>query len=392
MAQLLLSLAVFGVGFVARPLGGIVIGSFADRVGRKPAMTLTLWLMALGSAVFVLAPTHAQVGMAAPVIIIVGRLIQGFAIGGEMGASTAMLLEYADNDTRGYYGSWQLFSQAVSTLAGSALGLMVTGLLSPEALESWGWRIPFVLGLAVVPIGSYIRSHLEETAHVPAAGALRPPSTLGVLLRDYRRQLLIGFALIVGGTTSNYIVLHYLTNYASAVLHMPLSLGLWAAWIAAALQMLLSAFAGRLSDRLGRRKVIAWAYLRIMMLCVLPAGVHPHGFDALGERAVCRGGHARRAAGVCVGGWRGADHRAVPTIDPGDRPVAGVRPGCRDLRRLRTVQRHLADPANRLQPGARLVHDRLRLAVADRAALCAGNGGAAGGLSTRRVNRSTAVN
>lgn len=268
--RLLLSLAVFGVGFVARPLGGIVIGSFADRVGRKPAMTLTLWLMALGSAVFVLAPTHAQIGVAAPIIIIVGRLIQGFAIGGEMGASTAMLLEYADNNTRGYYGSWQLFSQALSTLAGSAAGLILTNLLSPAALESWGWRIPFAIGLAVVPIGSYIRNHLDETAHVPAVGARRPPSTLGVLLRDYRRPLLIGFALIVGGTTSNYIVLHYLTNYASAVLHMPLSLGLWAAWIAAGLQMLLSTFAGRLSDRLGRRRVIALAYL-VMMLCVLPA-------------------------------------------------------------------------------------------------------------------------
>ncbi|MBS0448891.1 MAG: MFS transporter [Proteobacteria bacterium] len=272
IARLLLSLAVFGVGFVMRPLGGIVIGNYADRAGRKPAMTLTLWLMALGSAVFVLAPTQAQIGIAAPVIIIVGRLIQGFAVGGELGASTSMLLEYATDRTRGYYCSWQLFSQALSTLAGSALGLALTATMSTEALESWGWRIPFAIGLLVIPVGAYIRRHLEETGDVAAPGARgpKPPSALSVVLRDYKRELLIGFGLIVGGTTANYLVLHYLTNYAKVVLHMPFSLGLWAAWIAAGMQMLLAPIAGKTADRYGRKPVIVIAFVLLCVL-VLPA-------------------------------------------------------------------------------------------------------------------------
>jgi MFS family permease len=142
MGQLMLSLATFGVGFIARPLGGVLVGLYADRAGRKPAMALTLWMMGLGSALFVAAPTYAQAGWLAPALIVVARLVQGFAVGGELGASSAMLMEYADDDSRGYFGSWQLFSQGASVLLGALIGLTLTNTLSPEALESWGWRIP----------------------------------------------------------------------------------------------------------------------------------------------------------------------------------------------------------------------------------------------------------
>lgn len=270
-ASLLMSLATFGVGFLMRPIGGVYIGHLADRYGRKPAMTLTLWLMALGSLIFVAAPTHAQVGMAAPVLLILGRLIQGFAVGGEVGASTAMLLEYATDKTRGFYSSWQLFSQSVSTLVGSGVGLIVAHSLSTESLESWGWRIPFAFGLLLIPLGTFIRRHLDETAEVPTESKPRATKLpLAMLLREQPGTVLLGVVLVIGSTSANYIAMHYLTTYAKSILHMPFNLALWASWLAGLLQVLLCAYAGKLCDSLGRKPVAIVSRV-VLMALVLPA-------------------------------------------------------------------------------------------------------------------------
>lgn len=261
--QLMLSLATFGVGFVARPLGGMLIGLYADRVGRKPALTLTLWMMALGSMLFVVAPTYAQVGIFAPALIVLARLIQGFAIGGEVGASTALLMEYADDNSRGYFGSWQLFSQGVSVLLGSMVGLLLTNTLSPAALESWGWRIPFLLGVLVIPVGLYIRRHLDETVSASTSGE---KVGLVEVFAGHGRTVLAGVLIVSGGTSATYIVLHYMTSYAVTVLKMPLSLSMWAGCIAALVQMALCTFAGRLSDRVGRKPTILCAGLAMLLL------------------------------------------------------------------------------------------------------------------------------
>lgn len=266
--QLMLSLATFGVGFAMRPLGGIVIGAYADRVGRKPAMMLTLWLMAIGSLMFVIMPTYAQIGIAAPVLIVLGRLVQGFAIGGELGASTTLLLEYADDHSRGYYGSWQLFSQALSILLGSICGLVLTNGLEPATLESWGWRVPFLLGMLVVPVGMYIRRHLNETAD--QAHASEGLGSVAVVFGIYRNQLLAGVLIVIGGTAGNYIILNYLTNYAATLLHMPLKQAMWAGLTAALVSMLLAPFAGSLSDRIGRKKAILLTRLP-MLVVIYPA-------------------------------------------------------------------------------------------------------------------------
>ena len=273
--SLMMSLATFGVGFLVRPLGGVVMGQFADRRGRKPAMTLSLWLMALGSAIFIFAPTYAQIGIAAPILMVIGRMVQGFAVGGEVGASTSMLLEYADDKTRGFYSSWQLFSQSLSTLAGSGVGLLLTYTLSAEQLESWGWRLPFVLGLLLVPLGNYIRRFLDETGEVeheaPKDGKRKhAPGAFQEIMRNYRKPLLLGTAIVIGGTSANYIVLHYITTYAKAILHMPFSLALWASWIAGFLQLLLCAPAGILADRWGRKPVATWSRL-VLIVLVFPA-------------------------------------------------------------------------------------------------------------------------
>ncbi|RAS03433.1 MFS transporter [Cupriavidus alkaliphilus] len=271
IGQLMLSLATFGVGFVARPLGGLLIGLYADRVGRKPAMALTLWLMGLGSLLFVVAPTYAQAGMAAPLLIVLARLLQGFALGGEVGASTALLMEYADDHSRGYYGSWQLFSQGVSVLLGAVVGLSLTNGLSADALQSWGWRVPFAIGILVIPLGLYIRRHLEETAAAPAAGGRgHECAGLSEIFRAHGRVVAAGVLVTIGGTSATYIVLHYMTSYAVTVLKIPLGLSMSAGCVAALVQVALSAYAGRLSDRIGRKPAILWSRVAMLAL-VYPA-------------------------------------------------------------------------------------------------------------------------
>jgi MFS family permease len=271
LGQLMLSLATFGVGFVARPLGGVLIGLYADRVGRKPAMALTLWLMGLGSLLFVVAPTYAQAGLVAPLLIVLARLLQGFALGGEVGASTALLMEYADDHSRGYYGSWQLFSQGVSVLLGAVVGLSLTNGLSPEALQGWGWRVPFAIGILVIPVGLYIRRHLEETAEAPAAGAPgRERAGLSEIFRGHGRVVVAGVLVTIGGTSASYIVLHYMTSYAVTVLKIPLGLSMAAGCVAALVQVALSACAGRLSDRIGRKPAILWSRVAMLVL-IYPA-------------------------------------------------------------------------------------------------------------------------
>jgi MFS family permease len=278
LGQLLLSLATFGVGFGMRPIGGLVLGAYADRAGRKPAMMLTLWLMALGSLLFTLAPTYAQVGLFAPLIIVLARLIQGFAIGGEVGASTAMLMEYADDKSRGFYGSWQLFSQGLSFLLGALVALALSSSLSPEALESWGWRVPFALGMLVIPVGIYIRRHLKETA---AEQGHEAASSVRVIFSGYRRLIVTGVLLVIGSTASSYIVLDYMTNYTVSVLHLPMSMGTTAACLGALVQISLSIWAGRLSDRIGRRRTIALGSIP-MLLLIYPAFILMNRFPTLG--------------------------------------------------------------------------------------------------------------
>src|SRR5665213_1106991 len=172
LVSLLLSLATFGIGFLTRPLGGLLIGAYADRVGRRPALMLTIILMTLGTLGLVLTPTYASIGLCAPVILIVARLVQGLALGGEVGPSTAMLLECAPAGRRGFFVSWQNASQGMAILAAGLAGFAVSVILDQEQLASWGWRIPFALGLIIVPVGIYIRRSLPETLAAPCARAV----------------------------------------------------------------------------------------------------------------------------------------------------------------------------------------------------------------------------
>ncbi|RAS20381.1 MFS transporter [Paraburkholderia bryophila] len=281
LAQLMLAVGTFGVGFIMRPVGGIVLGAYADRAGRKAAMSLTLWLMTLGSAMIAFAPTYAAIGIAAPLLVILARLVQGFALGGEIGASTSLLLEYGGDRTRGFYGSWQFVSQGLNTVCGSLLGVALAAALSTAALESWGWRVPFVIGMAMGPVGIYIRRHLDETlpgveegagAQAGDRSASTVPASQPVrkLFREHSRVITTGVVTTIGGTAANYIVLFYLSTYAIRILHLPMSSALWAAWTAAVVTVICSPLAGALSDRVGRKWVLGVSRV-LLILAVYPA-------------------------------------------------------------------------------------------------------------------------
>ena len=148
-ASLLLTMATFGVGFFMRPAGGILIGLYADRKGRKAALQLVIAMMTLAIAMIAFAPTYAAIGAAAPIMIVLARLLQGFATGGEFASATAFLVESAPAERRGFYGSLQMVGQSVAALAGAASGMLITQGLSVEQIDSWGWRLPFIIGLLI---------------------------------------------------------------------------------------------------------------------------------------------------------------------------------------------------------------------------------------------------
>lgn len=261
--QLLLTTATFGVGFLMRPVGGMLIGSYADRHGRRAAMTLTLWLMGLGCGLIALAPTYAQMGIAGPVIMVLARLIQGFAAGGEVGASTTLLVEHAPPSRRGFYSSWQFGSQSLGVMLGALVVALLTAALTPEQMKDWGWRVPFVIGILTVPVGAYIRRNLEETLEPqPAPGAARARSDhqpLRRVLAGHKGAVAKGILLVIGGMVCAQIIGFYMPAYANKELGLPATSTLSASVVLGAIGFVAAPFVGLLADRVGRKRVIFWA-------------------------------------------------------------------------------------------------------------------------------------
>ena len=266
--SLLLSVATFGVGFVTRPLGGLVIGAYADRRGRKAAMTLTIWLMALGSGMIAIIPGYATLGWAAPALLVLARLIQGFSAGGEMGPATTYLVEAAPPERRAFYGAWQLASQNAGALVSGALGFLLAELLPKQAIDDWAWRLPFALGIVIAPVGLRIRNWLSETLDAKVAHA-----TAGAVLRDlfhrHRRALLVGFLVIPGGTVTQYF-LSYINTYAIATLQMPTNLAMLAGLTVGVSGAVFAVLGGLAADRIGAKTVALWPRV-LLTLVIYPA-------------------------------------------------------------------------------------------------------------------------
>lgn len=252
-ASLLLSVATFGIGFLTRPLGGIWIGAYADRAGRKPALLLTMVLMTAGTLGLVLTPSYATIGIAAPLILVVARLVQGIALGGEVGPASAVLVEGAPEGKRGLYMSLQSLSQGFAILAGGAVGLGLTSALDAEQLQSWGWRAAFALGLLLVPVGLYLRKTLPETLterkHASAVAVLRH------VLASHRRELVL-VVLVTSASTIGTYVLTYMTTYAQTSLGMPPTAAMAAPLAQGAATIVFAPLGGLIADRFGRRRTV----------------------------------------------------------------------------------------------------------------------------------------
>jgi MFS transporter, MHS family, proline/betaine transporter len=266
LTSILLTVGTYGVGFFMRPVGAVVLGVYADRKGRKAALTLTILMMAFGTALLGFAPTYAQAGIVGPLVIVLARLIQGFSAGGEIGGATAFLIEYAPPEKRGFYASWQQTSQALAVVLGGICGTIVTHALDPAAIDSWGWRVPFLLGLLIGPVGFYIRARVDETPVFTDSHTQKSESPLRDALRDHPRGIASGFGVTILWTVCTYVLLFYMTTYAVKQLNIPLADAFVATTIGGLVLMLGCPVAGALSDRVGRKRLLLAAAIAIGVL------------------------------------------------------------------------------------------------------------------------------
>lgn len=254
-AALINAFLIYGVAFVARPVGAVVLGAYADRTGRRAALTLSLILMAAGSLCIAIAPPYAVIGIGAPLLILCGRLLQGLSAGGEIGGAVSFLVEHAPPERRGAYAAWLQSSMGVSNILGALTGTTLTALLTPEQLASWGWRVPFILGLSVAPVGLWLRARLEETPAFEHEGADRPKHLL-TSLRDVFVErpgaLAIAAGVSIVWVVSVYTLLLYMPTYVQRNLGFTPSTAFTASMVGNIAMVLGCIFAGRLSDRIGR--------------------------------------------------------------------------------------------------------------------------------------------
>ena len=257
-SQLLNTAAIFAVGFVMRPIGAWIMGIYADRKGRKAGLTLSVSLMCLGSLVIALMPTYAVIGPMAPVILVFARMMQGLSLGGEYGASATYLSEMAGRQRRGFYSSFQYVSLIAGQLIALAVLLGLQFAMSEEALEAWGWRIPFAIGAVLAIVVFYIRRRLAETESFANARASdAPQSSTANLFRDHPRAALLVMALTAGGTLAFYAYTTYMQKFLVNTSGFDRQTASQVMTAALFVFMCLQPLSGAISDRIGRKPVMA---------------------------------------------------------------------------------------------------------------------------------------
>jgi len=264
--SLMLSLATFGAGFITRPIGALVIGAYADKVGRRPAMVLSFSLMGGAIIAMALIPPYAVIGLAAPLLAVTARLVQGFSLGGEIGANTAFLLEAAAPEKRGATVAWQGASQTIAVTVGGLVGWGLTEILHAGALDAYGWRLAFLLGAVTLPIGLWLRGAIPETLHDGGE-----PKTLEVSRRGPDRTpgrvIVLGVAILGGATIGTYIF-DYIVTFAQASLHLSARIAFLAETVGNLIGIPSLLLGARLSDRVGRWRVNVWTNLALLILIV----------------------------------------------------------------------------------------------------------------------------
>lgn len=265
-AQLLSTAIVFAVGFLVRPLGGWLLGLYADRYGRRSALCLSVTMMGVGSFIIGATPSFETIGLAAPLILIVARLLQGLSVGGEFGSAATYLSEIATPGRRGFYSSFQYVSIVMGQLSALIVLIVSQALLTEEQMYAWGWRVPFFIGAAASLVVLYLRRHMDESEHYEqdrkataeaAARGVVVKKGLRSLLTEYPTQLFAVFALAIGGTVAFYTYTTYMQKYLVNSAGMDKSTASIVMFGALVFFMFMQPLAGHLSDRIGRRKVMA---------------------------------------------------------------------------------------------------------------------------------------
>jgi MFS transporter, MHS family, proline/betaine transporter len=263
LVSLLLTFVTFGLGFVARPLGAAFLGGYADRRGRRDALSLTILMMAVGTGLIAFCPAYDTIGIAAPIIILLARLIQGFSAGGEIGGAVSTLVEYAPPERRGLYASFQQLAQGGSNLMSGVVALALALSLSPEAIQEWGWRLAFVVGLVIAPVGIYIRRELEDaplfkkTAHVKETPAL-------IVLREHWDAVIVGMLVVMLWTIAQYLTTYFPT-FAVRELKLSLSQS-YLGPLVVGIVLLLCPMVGMLSDQFQRKRVMMFGALGFLVM------------------------------------------------------------------------------------------------------------------------------
>jgi MFS family permease len=281
--SLMLSLMTFGAGFLMRPLGAIVLGAYADRHGRRAGLLLTLSLMSIGIISIAFTPGYARIGLIAPLLVLCGRLLQGFSAGMELGGVSVYLSEIATPGHKGFYVSWQSGSQQVAVMFAALVGVLLSNGLSPEQMLSWGWRVPLLIGCAIIPFLFWLRRSLQETDEFIARKSRPGISQILGSLRVNWRIVVIGTMMVTTTTVSFYMITAYTPTFGSSVLHLAAIDSLVVTLCVGASNLFWLPIMGSLSDRIGRRPLL-FACTILMLVSAYPAMlwlVHDASFSRL---------------------------------------------------------------------------------------------------------------
>jgi MHS family citrate/tricarballylate:H+ symporter-like MFS transporter len=270
LSSLLLTFATFGAGFLMRPLGAIILGAYVDRVGRRQGLIVTLAIMAMGTILIAFVPSYATIGLLAPILVLTGRLLQGFSAGVELGGVSVYLSEMAPRGQKGFYVSWQSGSQQVAIVVAALIGYALNKLLMPEQLSDWGWRVPFFIGCLIVPAIFVIRRSLQETEeflnrkHRPSA-----PEIFRSILDNWQ-IVLLGVLLVTMTTVSFYLITVYTPTFGKSVLKLSEADSLLVTLCVGISNFFWLPVMGAVSDRVGRRPVLL-TFTALTILTAYPA-------------------------------------------------------------------------------------------------------------------------
>ena len=269
-ASLMFSLATFAVGFLIRPLGAVFLGAYIDHIGRRRGLLVTLGLMSVGTLTIALVPGYETIGLFAPILVVLGRLCQGFSAGVELGGVSVYLAEIATPGHKGFYVSWQSGSQQVAVVFAGVLGYTLSNLLAPEALVAWGWRIPLLIGCLIIPFIFLIRRTLEETPEFAARKHHPTPSEVYAGMLGHARLIVTGVAMVLMTTVSFYTITAYTPTFGKEILRLTHSDALLVTLCVGLSNLFWLPIMGAVSDRIGRRPVLI-AFAATAVLTAYPA-------------------------------------------------------------------------------------------------------------------------